>query len=63
MLDIVPGCNTVQYQGKLMMQTWENGENPNYEPTFRPSKFFLASLTSTTKILLQAIIPYNLKEN
>ena len=36
MLDIVPSYNPVQYQGKLMMQTWENGENPN----FWPPKFF-----------------------
>ena len=27
MLDIVPSCNPMQYQGKLMIQTWENGEN------------------------------------
>ena len=26
MLDIVPNWNPVQYQGKLIMQTWENGE-------------------------------------
>ena len=36
MLDIVPSCNLVQYQGKLMMQTLENGEKPN----FGPPKFF-----------------------
>ena len=23
MLDIVPSCNPVQYQGKLMTQTWK----------------------------------------
>ena len=34
MLDIVPSCNPVQYQGKLMMQTWENGKNPNFGPHF-----------------------------
>ena len=27
MLDIVPSCNPVQYQGKLILQSWENGEN------------------------------------
>ena len=26
MLDIVPSYNPVQYQGKLMMQTWKNAE-------------------------------------
>ena len=28
MLGIVPSCNLVQYQEKLMMQPWENGKNP-----------------------------------
>ena len=27
MLDIVPCCNPVQYQGNLIMQTWENDKN------------------------------------
>ena len=30
MLDIVPSCNLVQHQGKLMMQTRENDENSNF---------------------------------
>ena len=30
MLGIVPSCNPVQYQGKLMMQTWKNSEKPTY---------------------------------
>ena len=34
MSDIVPSCNAGQYQGKLMMQIWENGENQNFGPTF-----------------------------
>ena len=32
--------NPVQYQRKLMMQTWENGENPNFWPIFGPQKLF-----------------------
>ena len=28
LLDIVPSCNHGQYQGKLMMEPWENGKNP-----------------------------------
>ena len=51
MLDIVPKCNSVQYQGKLMMQTWENVKNPNFRPNFGRQKFFLVSFTSTDKIV------------
>ena len=40
MLDIVPSCNRVQYQGKLMMQLWENGKNPNFGPNLRTQKIF-----------------------
>ena len=32
MLGIVPHCNFVQYQGKLMMQLWENDKNSNFKP-------------------------------
>ena len=39
MFDIVPSCNIVQYQGKLMMQPWENGKNPNFESNLRPPIF------------------------
>ena len=28
--------NPVQYQRKLTMQTWENGENRNFGPIFEP---------------------------
>ena len=34
MLDIVQSCNLVQYQGKLMMQPWENGKNPTFRNFF-----------------------------
>ena len=40
MLDIVPSCNPLHYLGKLMMQTWENGENYNFEPNFVHHDFF-----------------------
>ena len=32
MLVIVPSCNPVQHQGKLMIQISENGKNPNFGP-------------------------------
>ena len=31
--------NPVQYQGKLMMQIRESGENPNFRPNFVPQYF------------------------
>ena len=40
MLDNVPGCNLVQYQGKLIIQPWKNGQNPNSTPNLRLPKFF-----------------------
>ena len=36
MLDIVPSCNPVQYQEKLMIQTWENVEKSNFGSNFGP---------------------------
>ena len=44
MLYIVPSCNNVQYQGKLMMQFWENGKNFNYKPNFGPPNFFFREI-------------------
>ena len=42
MLDIVPSCNLGQYQGKLMMEPWENGKNPALisKPIWSPGYFF-----------------------
>ena len=31
-LDIVPSYHPMQFKGKLMDQTWENGEEPNFWP-------------------------------
>ena len=39
---LVSRCNPAQYQEKLMMQTWENGEDLIFGP-----KFFFVSFTST----------------
>ena len=73
MLGIVPSCNLVQYQGKLMTQPWKDGKNCNFEPNLGPKNFshgfylyqqFNAGFTSTSsQALLQAIILCNLKEN
>ena len=45
MLGIVPSCKLVKYQGKLMIQTWGNGEKVNVgeEPILAPPspKFFV----------------------
>ena len=40
MLGIVPSCNLVQYQEKLMIQPQENDKNHNFKPNFGPPKFF-----------------------
>ena len=65
MLDIVSSYNLVQYQGKLMMQTWENGENPIFESNFVPPALPLLfmSFTSTSQTLLKVIILCILTEN
>ena len=38
--DKSPSCNLVQYQGKLKIQPWKNGKNPNLRPNLGPQKFF-----------------------
>ena len=40
MLNIVSSCNLVQYQGKLMIQPWENGKNLNFGPNLGHNFFF-----------------------
>ena len=46
MLGIVPSYNPVQHQGKLMMQTWENGKKkPTFKPDFGPLNFFSGVLS------------------
>ena len=37
MLDIVVSYQCMQFQGKLMNQTWENGKKPSFGPDFSPS--------------------------
>ena len=60
MLDIVQSCNPVKYQGKLMMQTWENGKKLISGPIL--GLHFFVSFTSTNSyIFFQATILYNLK--
>ena len=46
MLDIVASYHCIQFLGKLMNQTWENGKKPSFEPILvhlaqiRAAKFF-----------------------
>ena len=47
-VDIVPSCDLVQYQGKLMMQPWENAKSPNFRPNLGPPIFFFMGFTSTS---------------
>ena len=43
MLDIVASYHCMQFQTKLMIQTWENSKKTNFRPDFGPfgSKFGL----------------------
>ena len=67
-MDIVPSYDPVQFKGKQMNQTWENGEKPSFEPDFGqfvpnqgPQIFFLGFTRRQT--LSQAINVCNFKEN
>ena len=60
----------MQFQEKLMNQTWENGKKPSFKPGFGPfglhsdAKNFLVGFTSTRwYALLQAIVVCNFKQN
>ena len=63
MLNIIVSYNCIQYQGKLMNQTWENGRKPSFAPDFGPNLvpiFFFFGFTSTRcYALLQAIIVWD----
>ena len=53
MLDIVASFHSMQFQGKLINQTWENGEKPSFGTDFGPfgpnldSKIFSINFTLT----------------
>ena len=36
MLDIVTNYRRIKFQGKLMIQTWKNGEKPHFGPYLDP---------------------------
>ena len=36
MLDIIASHHGMEFQGKLMNQTWENGKKPKFGPDFGP---------------------------
>ena len=36
MVDIVPSYHRMQFQGKLIIQTWENSKKPKFVPAFGP---------------------------
>ena len=68
-LDIVPSYHRMQFKGKLIKQTWENGKKANFEPDFGPfwpnlgpKIFFVGFISTRCYILLKAII-CNFKEN
>ena len=47
MLDIIASYDCMQFQGKLMIQTQENGEKPHFGPKFGPPIFFFKNLASS----------------
>ena len=70
MLYIVVSYHCMQFQGKVMNQTWKNGKKLVLSTILAPSaqiwapKIFFMDFTSTIyKALLQAIIVFNFKEN
>ena len=70
MLDIVTSYHFIQFQGKLMNQTSENGQKPSISTNFGPFwprfglKFFFVGFISTRcDALVQAIIACNFKKN
>ena len=54
MLDFVPSYHCMQFQGKLMNQTWEHVKKPSFRTDFGPfgpnlgPKLFIIYFTSTT---------------
>ena len=68
MLDIVPSCSLVQYQGNIMMQPRENGKNSNFRPNLEPPKFFswvllLLTVKQCSKLSSYAISSKTNKQN
>ena len=67
MLNTVASYHRIQFQGKLIIQTQENGKKPHFVPDFSPlspntgCQFFFHKTSSET--LFQAIILWNLKES
>ena len=60
----------MQFTGKLMNQTWENDEKPNFGPDFGPfdpnlgpQNFFDGFTSTRCWTLSKAIIVCNFKEN
>ena len=53
MLDIVSNYYFIQFQGKLMNQTWENGKKASFEPNFGPFETNLGRQNFFSKIWLR----------
>ena len=70
MLYIITSYHCMQFQQKLMHQTWENGQKPNFWPNFGPfspnldpRNFFIDFTPTRYYTLLQAIIVCNFNKN
>ena len=68
MFGIVASYHRMQFQGKLMIQTQENGEKPHFGPDLGslaqiPPISFVGFTSTSNQTLFQAIILCNLMEN
>ena len=68
-LDNVPSYYPMQFKGKIINQTWENRQKPNFGLDFCPfypdlgfSNFFVGFTFTRCKALLKALIVCNCKE-
>ena len=61
-LDIVPSYHPLQFKGKLINQTLENGKKTNFRPKFGPPVFLVDFTSTRCQILWQAMMVFNFKE-
>ena len=71
LLDIVPSYHPIQFKGKLIYQTWENGKRKlilgqilaNFAQIWAPQIYFMRFTSTNNYTLFQATILCNFQEN